>query len=142
MNNYRLLIEDNYNKELELELLSSYSIYKLDRFTMEFDSEDELLKYFKVNKINNFFKVYIKDRLKSYPVMYSNYLNYIDNVEYLNKKLIEKSHDYNFLKYFLKNYNHIDGINDYLKLIKKSLNTIDKYSYNMIMFSVDKCDYD
>ena len=142
MNKYRLCFEDTYSKSFELELSSSNSIYRLDKLTMKFSDEEELLKYFNINKKNSLFKVLIKNDLGMYPVMYSNNLNYVENVAYLNKKLIEKSSDNNFLHSFIKRYNNKEEIKDYLKIIKKSISNIDKYTYNMVLLSIDKYSYD
>ena len=135
MNKYRLCFEDMYNKSFEIELLSSNSIYKLDKFTTKFDNEEELLRYFNIKKKNNFLKVLIKDGIKQYPLIYSNGLSYIENSTYLNKKLLEEAHNNNFLNEFIKKYNNNDEIKIYLKLIKKSLKIIDKYSVGLISIS-------
>ena len=136
MNKYKLFLEDESDSH-KYELLSSSSIIKIDRFTSNFDNDIELHNYFKLSEdinLNNG-KFYIQNNLLKYSLLYSKHLDFINDLDILKYKLLEKSNDFNFLQDFIEYYSNNNDIKYNIKKIKKSLKYIDINSSNMILVS-------
>lgn len=135
MENYKLCFQENNNKNI-YDIISSNSILKIDKYTTNFNNEEELLSYFncKTGKKLTNGSVFIKNNLIEYPVVYTDYLKYIDNLDMLKCKLMEQSNNFQFLNLFIELFNNHATLSN-IKKLKKSIKKIDSYSYDLMVTS-------
>ena len=111
-------------------LLSSDYIKKLDAFTSSFENERQALQFFKI--YGNDFKLIIYGDKQAYPIFYSNYLNYINDLDVLSDSFANQYNNFDFLRTIIKMYEKNANVKHLVCNLKKSLKRIDKYSFEMV----------